>query len=152
MMPSFQNHHSEPYVRVLRRHDGEHRGPDDAALKDLKLGQIAKFVSTLTQLRPNWTTESPHLRAQTEELLMSVMFNSPLAISAVAQDMGIALSNDQLIKAGAAVARLYRGKHHTEPPKKQRGEDRSVNAYTEADRELIVAALRQVTLDGDAAA
>jgi hypothetical protein len=141
--------HAEPYVRVLRRHDAVEPKPDDAALKDLRLGQISKFVSTLTQLRPNWTTESPHLRAQTEELLMGVMFDSPLAISAVAQELGMQLSNDQLIKAGAAVARLYRGKHHTEPPKKHRGEERSINAYTEADRELIVAALKQVVLVSD---
>jgi hypothetical protein len=43
------------------------------------------------------------------------------------------------------VARLYREKHHIEPPKKAsvHGDERRVNAYTEADRDLIVSALNQ---------
>ena len=132
---------------MLRRSDEPRREHEEATLKDLRLSHISKFVSTLNALSPDWTKENPQLHSQTEELLINLMFDSPLAISAVAQDMGIVLSNDQLIRTGATVARLYRGKHRTEPPKKQRGEDHRVNAYTEADRDLIVTALKQVTLD-----
>ena len=122
-----------------------------ATLKDLKLGNITKFICAMNLLRPDWAVDTPSLRAQTEEMLNSAMHssNAPLPISAVANDLGIVLQHDQLIKVGASVARLYREKYHTEPPKKQslHGDERRVNAYTEADRELIVSALNQFFSD-----
>ena len=91
------------------------------------------------------TRRAPRLKV--EEQLCSVAFSSsaPLPISAVAQELGYELQHDQLIRVGATVARLYREKHHIEPPKKAsvHGDERRVNAYTEADRDLIVSALNQ---------
>ena len=123
------------------------REVDDAIYKNLCLDGLSKFVSTMTLLHPNWATENPSLRLKVEEQLCSVAFSSsaPLPISAVAQDMGYELQHDQLIKVGATVARLYREKHRIEPPKKasMHGDERRVNAYSEADRDLIVSALNQ---------
>lgn len=119
------------------------RDIEEATLKDLRLSNINKFISAMNQLRPAWVNDP--LCAHTEELLKTIMHSdAPLPISAVANDMGITLHHDQLMKAGAIVARLYREKHRTEPPKRHNGDDRRVNAYTMADRELIMAALAQL--------
>jgi len=124
------------------------RETDDAVLKDLKLSHLNRFIMGMNMLNPQWATKEPQLAKRVEDQLTGLMFNStaPLPISSVARDMGITLQHDQLIKVGATVARLYRDKHRTEPPKKhsQWGEERRINAYTEADRDLIVAALDQI--------
>ena len=163
--PPFQT--PNPFsTRVVRAHhnnlpapvEGVEQCPEDrqrrreieeAMLKNLRLEGLSRFVSAMSQLRPTWTSEDPALRTQVEEQLQNMAFGAstttPLPISSVAQDIGIALQHEQLIKVGAIVARLYREKHHTEPPKKPslHGGDmeRRVNAYTETDRDLIVAAL-----------
>lgn len=121
---------------------------DDATLKDLKLSHVSKFITAMNLLDPQWKVADPQLAKRAETLLVGLMFNStaPLPISSVARDMGITLQHEQLIKVGATVARLYRDKHRAEPPKKhaQWGDERRINAYTEADRDLIVSALDQL--------
>lgn len=121
---------------------------DEAMLKDLKFSHLNRFIMGMNMLAPQWTAKDPQLAKRVEDQLTGLIFNSnaPLPISHVARDMGITLQHEQLIKVGAAVARLYRDKHHTEPPKKHArwGEERQINAYTEADRDLIVAALDQL--------
>jgi hypothetical protein len=161
MPQQFQNNASPYGVRVVRQMPSDdlytdedtqrRREIEQATLKDLKLGNITKFIGAMNLLRPDWVVENPSLCAQTEEMLNSAMHssNAPLPISAVASDLGIVLQHEQLIKVGAAVARLYREKYHTEPPKKasQHGDERRVNAYTEADRHLIATALTQFFSD-----
>jgi hypothetical protein len=121
---------------------------DDAALKDLKLSHINRFIMGMNMLNPQWANKDPQLAKRIEDQLTGLICNSnaPLPISSVARDMGVTLQHDQLIKVGATVARLYRDKHRTEPPKRhtQWGEERRINAYTEADRGLIVEALGQL--------
>ena len=121
---------------------------DDAALKDLRLSHLNRFIMGMNMLKPQWADKDPQLAKRVEDQLVGLMFNSnaPLPISSVARDMGITLQHDQLIKVGATVARLYRDKHRAEPPKRhsQRGEERRINAYTEADRGLILEALSQI--------
>ena len=124
---------------------------EEAMLRNLRLEGLSRFVSAMTQLRPAWASEDPALRTQLEEQLQSVAFgasgSTPLTISSVAQEQGLPLQHEQLVKVGAIVARLYREKHHADPPKKfaHGGGDpeRRVNAYVEADRELITGALNQ---------
>jgi len=127
------------------------REVDDAALKDLRLSHLNRFIMGMNMLKPQWADKDPHLAKRVEDQLAGLMFNStaPLPISSVARDMGITLQHDQLIKVGATVARLYRDKHRTEPPKKhsQWGEERRINAYTEADRDLISEALGQLMIE-----
>jgi hypothetical protein len=162
MMPSFHQqstspHNTGPFVPrrrpspdfgVAEEDRQRKREIDEATLKDLKLSHLSRFVSTMSLLDPEWTAKVPQLSRRTEEQLTGLMFNSnaALPISSVARDMGITLTHDQLIKVGATVARLYRDKHHAEPPKKhtQWGDERRINAYTEADRDLIVTALDQL--------
>ena len=125
------------------------READDAALKDLKLSHVNRFIMGMNLLNPQWATKDPQLAKRVEEQLTGLAFNSnaPLPISSVARDMGITLQHEQLIRVGATVARLYRDKHRAEPPKKpssQWGEERRINAYTEADRDLITEALGQL--------
>ena len=102
----------------------------------------------MNMLSQRWAENDPQLAKRIEDQLTGLIFNSnaPLPISSVARDMGITLQHDQLIKVGATVARLYRDKHRAEPPKRhsQWGEERRINAYTEADRGLIVEALGQM--------
>jgi hypothetical protein len=161
MLPSI--HHQHPFQPVSPRHHRRRASPDedlaeedkqrkreteDAALKDHKLSHINRFIMGMNMLKPQWADKDPQLAKRVEDQLVGLMFNSnaPLPISSVARDMGITLQHDQLIKVGATVARLYRDKHRAEPPKKhsQWGEERRINAYTEADRDLIVAALDQI--------
>jgi len=127
-------------------------------LRNLRLETLSRFVTTMGLLRPGWAEQDPALGSQIEEQLQSITLGSsgtaPLSISAVAQDLGIALQHEQLIKVGASVARMYREKHHAEPPKKPSPHasdvDRRVNAYTEADRDLITGALNNFFASGTA--
>jgi hypothetical protein len=84
-------------------------------------------------------------------MLKSTMFgrSAPRTVSVrqVANELGISLNHSQLIKAGANVARLYRSTHGREPLKHiqmTEGVERSVNTYSELDKELIVAALKNL--------
>jgi hypothetical protein len=161
MLPSLHHHHpfqpASPHHHRRRASPDEELAEDDkqrkretneAALKDQKLSHLSRFIAGMNMLNPQWATKEPQLAKRVEDQLMGVMFNSnaPLPISSVARDMGITLQHDQLIKVGATVARLYRDKHRVEPPKKhsQWGEERRINAYTEVDRDLIVAALDHI--------
>lgn len=47
--------------------DRKKRELDDVTLKNLKLGNLAKFVSTMHQINPNWTQDT-QLRLETEVL------------------------------------------------------------------------------------
>jgi hypothetical protein len=140
-----QSPDDEPAVDEDRQ---RRREIDEAMLKDLKLSHLNRFVMGMNLLSPQWTAKEPQLAKRVEDQLTGLIFNSnaPLPIAHVARDLGITLQHDQLIRVGATVARLYREKHHAEPPKKsaQWGDERRINAYTEADRDLIVAALEQL--------
>ena len=161
MLPSLHHHH--PFQPASPRHHRSRASPDDdlaeedkqrkretedAVHKDLKLSHLNRFIMGMNMLSPQWAERDPQLVKRIEDQLTGLMFNSnaPLPISSVARDMGITLQHDQLIKVGATVARLYRDKHRAEPPKRQsqRGEERRINAYTEADRGLILEALGQI--------
>jgi hypothetical protein len=151
---SYTNHRrrpspdDEPAVDEDRQ---RRREIDEAMLKDLKLSHLNRFVMGMNLLSPQWTAKEPQLAKRVEDQLTGLIFNSnaPLPISSVARDMGITLQHEQLIKVGATVARLYRDKHRAEPPKRhsQWGEERRINAYTEADRGLIVEALGQMMVE-----
>lgn len=116
---------------------------DEATLRDLKLGQISKFIHAMTALNPNWT-EDTRLRLETESMLKQAMFgpnhSKPLSIGHVANEMHLNLSQNQLIKVGAAVARMYRSTHGKEPPKfiqaSADGVERRINSYTEVSGSL----------------
>ena len=141
-------------VRILKRSTDEElrkKELDDAALKDLRLSHVARFVTAMDSLAPGWKSDA-QLRSRTQDVLFEAMFpgetRHTTSISVVAKEMGIPLDREQLIKVGATVARLYREKNHSAPPKKSLqwadGVDRRVNVYTDSDRGLIEAALMTV--------
>jgi hypothetical protein len=68
----------------------------------------------------------------------------PLTISNVASKMGLVLSSDKLQEVGHAVAKAYKQKYGENPSKHEQlcgGAVRSVNSYTERDRDLVEAVL-----------
>ena len=70
-----------------------------------------------------------------------------ITISEVALDCGLHLKHSQLIKAGVLTAKAYRIKHNANPPETPTwvdGSKRMVKSYTEADRDLLEAAVMQV--------
>ena len=72
--------------------------------------------------------------------------SSLITISDVAADMGKRLSHGQLSQVGKMAAAAYRRRHSTSPPFSHRyvdGAERCVNNYTEADRDLISAAIER---------
>lgn len=74
----------------------------------------------------------------------------PISISMVASDMGVRLRNGVDIQAGRIASLLYKQRHGTGPPKHKQeskgGRVIRVNTYTEADRDLLEQAIRQVVL------
>lgn len=69
----------------------------------------------------------------------------PISISMVAADMGFKPTTRELIRAGVEVKSRYLVKYHKDPPKHEQlcdGRVTKVNSYTEADRGLIEAVLR----------
>ena len=102
----------------------------------------------MNMLNPAWMAQDPQLRSNVHALLIEAMFSpeASVPISAVAREMGIFLENEQLLKVGSTVANFYRSRYGCEPPKRNNpwGDERQVNAYTDADRDLIVSAIRQV--------
>jgi hypothetical protein len=70
--------------------------------------------------------------------------STPLTISNVASKMGMVLSPDKLQEVGLAVAKAYKQKYGEKPSKHEQlcgGAVRSVNSYTERDRDLVEAVL-----------
>ena len=70
--------------------------------------------------------------------------STPLTISNVASKMGMVLSTDKLQEVGFAVAKAYKQKYGEKPSKHEQlcgGAVRSVNSYTERDRDLVEAVL-----------
>ena len=66
--------------------------------------------------------------------------STPLTISNVASKMGMVLSPDKLQEVGFAVAKAYKQKYGEKPSKHEQlcgGAVRSVNSYTERDRDLV---------------
>jgi len=106
----------------------------------MDIKNVASFCDLMDQLRPNWKSDQD-LVLQTEHWLRNAVFptisrsNAPKSISQVAKELGMVLKQYDYVKAGQLAAQAYRSRygclHHP-------------HRYTEADRDLVVAALRAI--------
>jgi hypothetical protein len=123
-------------------------------VKEREVGLVHSFIDTMRLINPKWSDDT-RLRMQTEDWLKNVAFKPALGItdgssvpvelksisvSQVAQEMGKRLTHGQSIRVGSHVVKAYRKKYGKLPPKHAQwvdGAERSVNSYTEADRDLV---------------
>ena len=136
---------------------------EDDDRKTRRLHHVSTFVSTMSMLNPNWTVDT-RLRLRTEDWLKNIAFEpsqqciangdpvqppiKTISVSEVARQVGRGvLTHGQLSRAGVKMATAYREARGLDPPKHPQwvdGCERMVNSYTEADRDLMVAAIHAV--------
>lgn len=134
-------------------------------VKKRKLENVASFCDLMERLRPNWKSDQ-RLVLQTEDWVKNAAFTMPLtiengpatgsasnlhasiSIGQVARECGMGvLRPGDSIRVGRLVAQAYRARHGREPPTHKQwvdGVERDVKSYTEADRDLVEAALKQI--------
>ena len=134
--------------------------------KASEMDLVKDFAATMASLNPKWMTLDTRLRMRTEDWLKNIVFepgqlsieNGPptqpqpsqtICMSDVARQMGRgSLTHGQLSLAGSKMAKAYRELRGQDPPKRTQwvdGCERLVNSYTEADRDLMVAAVHAVS-------
>lgn len=100
--------------------------------------QLADYMKkSLIQITPDIQPEA--IRSDSEKLT--------LRVSVVAKEMGYTCSESQRMKIGRVMAEKYREKYNKEPlQKKQKVNDMEidVNAYTERDRDMMEASVREI--------
>ena len=118
---------------------------------------VTSFIHTMQLLDPNWKQDT-RLLIQTKDLLKNIVLGpqaaitngecaapAPLSIQELARDLGYGtLGHADLCKIGKKAIEFYRAKHDSVPPKRLQfvdGAERSVNAYTEADRDILTHAV-----------
>ena len=114
----------------------------------------------MENLDQNWKQDT-RLVVQTKDLLKNIVLGpqtsitngqdsqaQPLSIQELARELGYGtLGHGDLCKIGKEAIELYRAKHDCAPLKRLQfvdGAERLVNAYTEADRDLLVRAVEAV--------
>jgi hypothetical protein len=137
--------------------------------QDIKIQKLRECMDLMTTLRPGWMQADARLVLQTEDMIKNIMTqpaglaitNGPstdtavsgsdgsgsISIGQIAQELGKRLTHGQSIQAGGLVARKYKERYDTYPPKHNQwvdGAERRVNSYTERDRGLIVEALKEL--------
>ena len=142
-------------------------------IQEKRIQNFTNCMGMLTSITPNWMQSDVRFRLQTEDMIKNLMTQTPvlantnsapnaaitngdasgsgmgssISISQVAQELGKRLSHGQSIQVGGLVARKYRDRYDTYPPKHSQwvdGAERKVNSYTERDREIIVEALKEL--------
>jgi AraC-like DNA-binding protein len=120
------------------------------------------FLGSMNDLDPNWKKDT-RLLTQTKDLLKNICFgtqaitneasatqSTPIYIHEIAIKLGLGkLSHGDACKIGRKAVEMYRAKYNAEPPTRLQyvdGAERQVKCYTEADRDLIEAAVRGVML------
>ena len=120
------------------------------------------FLGSMNDLDPNWKKDT-RLLTQTKDLLKNICFGSqaitneastvqstPIYIHEIAIKLGFGkLTHGDAYKIGRKAVEMYRAKYNAEPPTRLQyvdGAERQVKCYTEADRDLIEAAVRGVML------
>jgi hypothetical protein len=134
-------------------------------VKKRKLDNVASFCDLMERLRPDWKSDQ-RLVLQTEDWVKNAAFTMPLtiengpatgvvtnlhasiSIGQVARELGMGvLRPGDIIRVGRQVAQTYRARYGREPPTHKQwvdGAERDVKSYTEADRDLVEAALKQL--------
>ena len=122
-----------------------------------KQKNVTDFMEAMEKLDPNWKQDT-RLVIQTKDRLKNIVLGPqasimngqdnralPLSIQELARDLGYGtLGHADLCKIGKKAIELYRAKHDRAPPKRLQfvdGAERPVNAYTEADRDVLTHAI-----------
>ena len=125
-----------------------------------KQKNVTDFIDLMERLDPNWKQDT-RLVIQTKDRLKNIVLGPqasitngqdsqalPLSIQELARELGYGtLGHGDLCKIGRKAIELYRAEHDWAPPKRLQfvdGAERLVNAYTEADRDLLVHAVEAV--------
>lgn len=131
---------------------------EDAQYRSVALGNISTAVDLMGRLNPTWKNDGRlllQLEDQVKNIVAPPSFTqaitngdlAPITISDVALELGCRLNHAQLIQAGKLVAKAYRQRHNADPREELRwvdGTRRLIKSYTEADRDLVEAAISQV--------
>ena len=158
----------EPVAPVLDEIVRKRKAEEDSIRFELEVQErriacVEKFASVMGVLDPEWKSDA-RLCLQVKDSLKNALLNkgviqapaigngdSPpltqsLTIGEMAQRMGFSLKHADQVAIGHSVSKAYLKKHGKKPSKCRRwvdGAEREVNAYTEADRHLIEAAVRE---------
>ena len=144
------------------------RGEQDVQEKRIKSFQDE--MAAFTQLRPDWKQTDTRFRMQTEDMLKNIIMTpvstalvitngssqpvpqkqAALYITDLAKELGCKrLSHGDSVSVGKKAAKRYKELHGSSPPKQTRfvdGAERSINSYTEEDREMLVSVLKDLGL------
>jgi hypothetical protein len=131
---------------------------EDAQYRSMALGNISTAVDLMGRLNPAWKNDG-RLLLQLEDQVKNIVAPpsstqaitngdlAPITISDVALELGCRLHHAQLIQAGKLVAKAYRQRHNADPHEELRwvdGTRRMIKSYTEADMDLVEAAIMDV--------
>lgn len=126
-------------------------------------------MAVMDILQPNWMQTDTRFRLQTQDMLKNIMMTpvtaqlsltnsqgtirpavAALYIMDLARELGCKnLKHSEIVRAGKRAADRYYDLHGSAPPKQTRfvdGAERSVNSYTEEDREMLVSVLKDLGL------
>jgi len=114
------------------------------------------FMETMEKLDPDWMDDT-RLVMLTKDRLKTISLgqqsiengqdkqDDPIYIADVARELGFSkLSHGDSCKIGRKATELYREKHSAAPKQRKQfvdGAERLVNAYTEADRDVLTKAV-----------
>lgn len=136
-------------------------------VQEKRIKNFHDSIAHLAQIRPDWMQTDARFRLQTEDVIKNIIMSPPgqaapaltngeqapiasLSISQLAQELGRKrLHHADACRAGALAAKRYRALHGEDPSKHRQwvdGAERVVNSYTEADRGLLTAVLRDLCL------
>ena len=132
-----------------------------ARVKESNLNIFEKFSGLMTDLNPSWK-EDARLRLQVEDSLKTTVLSKAnlqiengvvardlmqsISVSQVAQEMGVQLNHSDSIAIGKKVAKAYKEQYGEKPSKHRQwvdGAEREVNSYTEKDRGILEAAIKE---------
>ena len=132
-----------------------------ARVKESNLNIFEKFSGLMTDLNPTWK-EDARLRLQVEDSLKTTVLSKAnlqiengvvardlmqsISVSQVAQEMGVQLNHSDSIAIGKKVAKAYKEQYGEKPSKHRQwvdGAEREVNSYTEKDRGILEAAIKE---------
>ena len=134
---------------------------EDAQYRKVALDNISNAMSILDELNPTWKNDGRLLLLQLEDLVKNIVAppsspmaitngdHAPITISEVARELGRTLNHGHLIQASKLIAKAYRQRHNAEPPEHPQfvdGATRMIKSYTEADRDLVEAAIMNVII------
>lgn len=137
-------------------------------IQEKRIKNVNSFMCLMNTIRPDWMQTDARFRLQTEDMIKNILVTpgpsvpaltdgepapsqtASLSISQLVQELGgRPLKHADSCRAGALAAKRYRAAHDKDPPKHAQwvdGAERAVNSYTEKDRELLTAVLKDLGL------